>query len=416
LFNDYILLHLEFHGNNCVFNYNGLLVYQSEGKCIAMNSSDRPLRVLLTDAHGKTALATVKNLSQLGFIVGVVGSSPKDVAILSKYAQFRAIGSKDNFINILKKAVIEFKPDVLLPIGEISVKKVVKHRTFFEKHTSLSLPSQESIELALNKIEISKFLEENGINVPKFHVTSTIDEIKDNLSEFNFPIVLKGPSGSGSKEIRICKNEKDLICSGKELLNRHSRIMMQDYIDGFGTGYFGGFIEGEEIGFFMHKRLREYPISGGPSASAISIYKHDLHEIGRNCLELLKWNGVAMVEFRREKKTGKLWFIEVNPKFWGSLELSMVSGVNFPLIAISGAINWNIEKTKEYVLGREFRWVFPSEIMHLAELHFHYKVIRKMLSYNPRRVFYNISFKDPLPSLRMMFITLRLMIKKILRK
>ena len=43
----------------------------------------------------------------------------------------------------------------------------------------------------------------------------------------------------------------------------------------------------------------------------------------------LKWHGVAMVEFKKKFLTNKLYLMEINPKFWGSHDLAIASGINF---------------------------------------------------------------------------------------
>src|SRR5262249_10470047 len=44
----------------------------------------------------------------------------------------------------------------------------------------------------------------------------------------------------------------------------------------------------------------------------------------------LNWHGVAMVEFKMDSD-GQYWLMEINPRLWGSLALSIDAGVNFPL-------------------------------------------------------------------------------------
>src|SRR4029077_3602676 len=47
-------------------------------------------------------------------------------------------------------------------------------------------------------------------------------------------------------------------------------------------------------------------------------------------LTALHWHGVAMVEFKMDAN-GRYWLMEINPRLWGSLALSVDTGVNFPL-------------------------------------------------------------------------------------
>ena len=40
-----------------------------------------------------------------------------------------------------------------------------------------------------------------------------------------------------------------------------------------------------------------------------------------------------MCEFKVCPKTGRFWFIKVNPRMWGSISLAIESGVQFPYLA-----------------------------------------------------------------------------------
>jgi protein-tyrosine-phosphatase len=46
-------------------------------------------------------------------------------------------------------------------------------------------------------------------------------------------------------------------------------------------------------------------------------------------LTALKWHGVAMVEFKMDDR-GQYWLMEINPRLWGSLALSIDAGIDFP--------------------------------------------------------------------------------------
>ena len=90
----------------------------------------------------------------------------------------------------------------------------------------------------------------------------------------------------------------------------------------------------------MHRRIRERLVMGGPSTCAESVYDSKLLDYGLRVLKNLKWHGVAMVEFKKDSIDGEFKLMEINPKFWGSLDLAIASGVDFPYLLYNMTIRW----------------------------------------------------------------------------
>ena len=61
-----------------------------------------------------------------------------------------------------------------------------------------------------------------------------------------------------------------------------------------------------------------------------------------------------MVEFKVAEDSGDFWFIEINPRLWGSLPLAVSAGVNFPKIAIECAVT-GYEAGKAFYESSEVR-------------------------------------------------------------
>ena len=117
-----------------------------------------------------------------------------------------------------------------------------------------------------------------------------------------------------------------------DLIDRGALPLVQEHIDGTGHGYYALADDGVVLAHFMHRRLHEVPPSGGPSAMAASFRDPRLRELGERFFAATHWTGVAMVEFKRRRRDGEYYLIEVNPKFWGSLDLSIAAGVDFPYL------------------------------------------------------------------------------------
>lgn len=116
-------------------------------------------------------------------------------------------------------------------------------------------------------------------------------------------------------------------------------VLLQQRIEGPGTGIFVLLAGGDVLAQFAHRRLREKPPSGGVSVSRESIVA-DQALVDRSValLRSLEFNGVAMVEYKSDVRTGQAYLMEVNGRFWGSLRLAVDAGVNFPVLLVAWAL------------------------------------------------------------------------------
>jgi len=115
---------------------------------------------------------------------------------------------------------------------------------------------------------------------------------------------------------------------------------------------------------FVHRRLREYPLSGGPSTLRESVDRPDLVALSARLLESLGWTGFAMVEWKTDPRDGVARVLEVNPRFVGSLELAVQSGVDFPWLLHQVATTGDCPEVKSYTVGRLCRWLLPGDLLH----------------------------------------------------
>jgi len=110
-----------------------------------------------------------------------------------------------------------------------------------------------------------------------------------------------------------------------------SPVQQQEYIQGRGVGVEFLFNRGRKIWHFAHERVHDYPLTGGASSYRRSINPSAaMLQDAQKLLTTLHWHGVAIVEFKIDTK-GQHWLMEINPRLWGSLALSIDGGVDFPL-------------------------------------------------------------------------------------
>jgi hypothetical protein len=81
----------------------------------------------------------------------------------------------------------------------------------------------------------------------------------------------------------------------------------------------------------------------------------DLLARSRELLQILEWQGVAMVEYKTERASGTPYLMEINGRFWGSLQLAIDAGVDFPVLLLRA---WNGAPVfqRGYQHGVRSRW------------------------------------------------------------
>jgi len=358
------------------------------------------MKVFITDGSYKQSLAAVRSLGRKGIHV-IVGSHYKWAQCFwSKYCHEKLLypdpRQEERFVDFMMDFVTKNKIDVLLPVGYISTMIFSKHKSAFSKYIRLPVADWEALEIAANKDKTMEFASVLGLAMPAMYKSA--DEIKE------YPVVVKGIKESG--HVRYVNSPAELAAIPDK------QVIIQEYIPGDGFGLYALFDNGFPRAVFMHRRIREYPVTGGASSAAESYYDSALKEQGLKLLESLKWHGVAMVEFKKDSRDGKYKLMEINPKFWGSLDLSIAAGIDFPYLAAKMAYDGDIETVEKYRRGIRFRWPFPDDCLHL--LAHPTSIGMQLCDFFRKDSVSNLSARDLKPHIIQFAATIRAAVKRII--
>src|ERR1044071_6689529 len=295
------------------------------------------MTVLVLDGHSRAALETLQSLGRAGAQVDLAAESNDCLAMHSRYvartlrqpsqekvgdfhAWLRAQDQKRNYALIVPATEAS-----LLGLRQLDENDPLRRKAV--------IPGNDALAIALDKEKTWKLARELGIPVPASILLSSTAEIGP---AEQFPVVLK-PTHSKvmlAGELRtlavaVVKNEAER----QEHLGRWlpvTLVQQQQYVSGRGVGVELLFDHGKKVWHFAHERVHEYPLSGGASSYRRSIMPPANMLIdAERLLTALKWHGVAMVEFKMDAR-GQYWLMEINPRLWGSLALSIDAGVDFP--------------------------------------------------------------------------------------
>ena len=107
--------------------------------------------------------------------------------------------------------------------------------------------------------------------------------------------------------------------------------LVQTYLPGGALGCSVLADHGKLVTAVCHRRIREYPVSGGPSACCDCIDAPQLVDMAAAMVEATQYTGLAMFEFK-EDGDGKPHLLEVNPRVWGTYPLTRRSGSRMSLL------------------------------------------------------------------------------------
>jgi predicted ATP-grasp superfamily ATP-dependent carboligase len=279
--------------------------------------ADRPVpkpgRVLVTDGEFKHTLGIVRSLAARGHEVHLLARSSRAPAVHSQAVRkwHRAPASTDPaFEARLLEIARAIAPASLIPVGNGAVAAADRLRERLGGGIALALPSHESLSAANDKL----------------------GEARAAMAALGLPLVLKSAREEGRKVLRYVRTEAELSAAYDAVRGASAAgVLAQACVAGDGLGFSALYWHGRRVRGFAHRRVREWPPSGGTSACADSIASAPaLERAGTLLLDALAWHGVAMVEFKGDLDREPPALIEINAKFWGSLDVALAAGVDFP--------------------------------------------------------------------------------------
>lgn len=316
------------------------------------------LDVLVLDGHTRAALAVVRSLGRAGFNVGVQALSKDALSPSSRFASEILLSpdpgtSPSDYLSWIEVTLRMRKPRFLLPMTNISLELTLSIEKYIRRHTTFPFVDRETFFQVTNKYTLLKTARELGLTVPQSlsipeKDRRTVADLRT-IEGFCYPAVLK-PSFSdkqvGSHFIRArvtyptCAQDVFTIIDGKTNSDYATLpFLLQEKVLGSGIGVFALCREGEPLAIFCHRRLLEVPPSGGMSALCESIAEGEAPvEDAMKLLRHFRWQGIAMVEFKQTPiSNSQNVLIELNPRFWGSLQLAIDAGCDFPKLLIESA-------------------------------------------------------------------------------
>jgi predicted ATP-grasp superfamily ATP-dependent carboligase len=352
--------------------------------------------VLVTDGFDKTSLAVVRAIHPVADDIGTVVQFPFSLSAMSRHTdhdhRLKADGPRE-YASALAATVEDYGYDVVIPVGGRTTEILSEHREEIPVPLDPILPPRSSFRRVADKHELQSIAADHGVPTPTSVRIASAEDIPRAVETIGTSGVFKNGKETEPRFLRYVDSPGELRRAYRNYTPTHdSDPLYQEYLHGQGRGFFGLYFDGECHGQYAHRRIRESPPSGGKSVCAKSLRDPKLFRYADRLLPALDWNGVVMLEFKNDAD-GNPHLLECNPKFWGSMDLGIASGMNFPR-ALVEYLAADRSPTFEFS-PTQFHWPLSGDLGHALRAPASApEVVTDLLSPSTES---NVCLSDPLP-------------------
>jgi predicted ATP-grasp superfamily ATP-dependent carboligase len=305
---------------------------------------DKKISVLIPDGENYLLSAVVHGLAQVpGVDVYVMSNARHKSMRFSRYVRkftfYPKTDSELEWIAYINLEIDKHDIDVVIPVWEIGVKTLVKNKEkIIQKDKLCLLPNLEALTIAINKALLAKHLEIHQLPNPKTIPLDSIEQLEQVVG-LKFPVLLKPKEGfGGGHGIRIFNSKK-----GIEHYLIENKIdyecLLQEYIEGYDIDCSVLCKNGDILAFTIQKGNMMGSRAFSPPIGLDFLYDKELYNVVSRLMKSLNWSGVAHIDMRYDKNDKQFKIIEINSRYWGSLDASILAGVNFPHLHCLASLN-----------------------------------------------------------------------------
>lgn len=371
-------------------------------------------------------LTIVRDLGEDGVRVIGIGRGEHALGMASRYLERGLVRPRDGagMIEQLVQLGSELGPACLFAVSENDIALLNRHRDRLANYI-IMFADETRMNSVLNKDRTYLAAAAVGVRTPRMEQPENLAQVEQASRTLRFPVVLKwaNPQEVGARlhaaglaqdKTRYCQTPAELLAYLHPYAKAGIYPLIQEYCAGYGLGQFILMKDGQAHYTFQHRRVHEWPPEGGFSSMCESL-PGDAHEalMARSIalLRELRWEGIAMVEYRHDPQTGESALMEINGRFWGSLPLAWHAGARFPSMMYRLFGRQETFTPQPYRAGVRCRYMIPETRRLLRILFARHKIADKTLRFHrlpelggylldfirPGSRYYVFAFADPRP-------------------
>lgn len=202
------------------------------------------------------------------------------------------------------------------------------------------MPEAHLVERLVDKVAFQELAAHLGLPVPPAQALDLSVSLPD-VKSLSYPVLIKPLRRDGdwggvtqAKAVMVARPE-ELAELLDVLATTRSTVLAQRPIPGPETNIesYHAYVDssGDVAVQFTGRKVRTYPSAMGHSTALVTTDSADVADLGRGVIRTLGLRGVAKLDFKRDCE-GRLWLLEVNPRFSLWHHLGAAAGVNIPAV------------------------------------------------------------------------------------
>jgi predicted ATP-grasp superfamily ATP-dependent carboligase len=327
--------------------------------------------VIVTYGWCRVAYAALRCLSEHGVEVIVGGPEKTMMAGRSRFASGSFVYPSPyldpvGFVDCIAEAAVQYNAGVYLPMHE-EIIVVAQYRSRLPKHLLVPIASYDQIMTAYDKGLTMRHAEAQGIPTPKTLYPDSVQAVRELAQNLTYPAMIKLRKSNSAKGVfKVAAPEELVSHYGKIVREFHvdkdSLPLIQEHLSGTVYAVAMLFNHGKLRSKFVRRNLREKTYGGGTCTKCVSVKNPTLERYAEKLLTTLDWHGVAMMEFKYDEKSDKAYLLEINPRYQGTIDHDIQSGVPTPYLQYRIAIDGDVTPVLDYRLGFTSRWLIGDMI------------------------------------------------------
>jgi D-aspartate ligase len=316
-----------------------------------------------------TALSVARSLWEAGVQVHVLDRSDSPARVSRQRASFTDVGGPDMQDRMLDWLETAPEGAVVLAGSDDGLELIARHGDDLARRGLRPMEADGEVLLAmLDKSRTYELANAHGIATPSTILLRTAADAAHIADGLSYPCMLK-PRHSHLFRLRADSNVKGLLVGDSaELCAEIERLesvgvemlvteVIRGHSDEFVSYYSYIDEQGKPLLRLTKRKMRQFPPGFGTGTYHATNHDPEVAELGRRFFEAIGLRGLGNVEFKRDRRDGRLKVIECNARFTGCNEVIRHAGIDLALFSYNRLVGRPTPPVEDY--RDDVRWWEP---------------------------------------------------------